>query len=121
VAAPGFFFEEWMSVLEETFAYNFENQSDKVSWKWGGKGVFTNKSVYEHITSGQSSASFAHIWQARLPYKIKIFTWLLEKNVVLTKDNMVKRNWLGDPSCAFCEQMETVDHLFFQCPVARCI
>ena len=40
---PDFFFEEWMSVLEETFAYNFENQSDKISWRWGERGFHYQK------------------------------------------------------------------------------
>jgi hypothetical protein len=85
----------------------------------GGKGFSLPESVYEHITNGQSRANFAHILKAKISYKIKIFTWLLEKNGVLTRDNMVKRNWLGNPSCVFCDQLETVDHLFFQCLVER--
>ena len=27
----------------------------------------------------------------------------------------------GDASCAVCDQLESIDHLFFQCHVARCI
>uniref|UniRef100_K3XUC1 Reverse transcriptase zinc-binding domain-containing protein n=1 Tax=Setaria italica TaxID=4555 RepID=K3XUC1_SETIT len=30
---------------------------------------------------------------------------------ILTKDNMLKRKWQGDPSCNFCDQEETADHL----------
>ena len=62
--------------------------------------------------------SFRHIWKSKIPYKIKIFTWLLKNKVILTKDNMVKNKWPGNPSCSFCSQLETVDHLFFQCSVA---
>jgi hypothetical protein len=36
---------------------------------------------------------------------------------LLTIDNLHKRNWQGDPSCVFCECVETIAHLFFQCPV----
>ena len=32
--------------------------------------------------------------EEEVSYKIKIFTWLIEKGVVSTKDNMVKRKWL---------------------------
>jgi hypothetical protein len=49
------------------------------------------------------------------------FTWLLENNAVLTKDNMIKKKWVGNPSYMFCPQVETVEHLFFQCTVARCV
>jgi hypothetical protein len=39
----------------------------------------------------------------------------------MTKDNMTKRKWTGNPTCVFCNQLETRDHLFFQCSVARCV
>jgi len=64
---------------------------------------------------------FRHIWKAKIPYKIKIFVWLLEQNAILTKDNMIKRNWVGDPTCFFCSLPETRDHLFFECVVAKVV
>jgi hypothetical protein len=27
------------------------------------------------------------------------------ENAILTKDNLLKRKWKGDPSCAFCQDM----------------
>jgi hypothetical protein len=45
----------------------------------------------------------------------------MTNNAILIKDNMLKRKWSGDPSCMFCDQVETVDHLFFTYPVARVI
>ena len=121
MAAPPLLFEEWMALLEKVFSYNFENQEDIVLWKWCSKKTFTTKSVYDHLSEEGNTNTFSHIWKTRIPYKIKIFTWLLEKGVVLTKDNMVKRKWTGDPSCVFCDQVETINHLFFQCPVAKCV
>ena len=120
MAAP-LLFEEWMALLEKVFSYNFENQEDIVLWKWCSKKTFTTKSVYDHLSEEGNTNTFSHIWKTRIPYKIKIFTWLLEKGVVLTKNNMVKRKWTGDPSCVFCDQVETINHLFFQCPVAKCV
>ena len=117
---PPSFFEEWMGIVNEAFSFNFIQQADKISWKWGSKKIFTTKSTYDHL-SNQARVNFDHIWKAKIPYKVKIFTWLLEKNAILTKDNLVRRKWLGSPSCAFCEQPKSVDHLFFQCSVARCI
>src|SRR4051812_21319998 len=34
---------------------------------------------------------------------------------------MKKRKWLGDPSCSFCNKLESTQHLFFGCSVAKCI
>lgn len=45
----------------------------------------------------------------------------MDRGATLTKDNMLKRNWNGDPKCRFCDSLETTEHLFFQCPTARVV
>ena len=45
--------------------------------------------------------------------------WLVENNAILTKDNLRKRHWEGSPICHFCNENKTIDHLFFQCHVAK--
>jgi hypothetical protein len=59
------------------------------------------------------------IWEIKLPLKVKIFLWFLFKGVTLTKDNLVKRNWHGTEKCCFCNNNETIQHLFFDCVLAR--
>lgn len=44
----------------------------------------------------------------------------MENGAILTK-NMIKRKWKGNPDCYFCEHSESIDHLFFNCPVARVV
>uniref|UniRef100_A0A0Q3VCM6 Reverse transcriptase zinc-binding domain-containing protein n=1 Tax=Setaria italica TaxID=4555 RepID=A0A0Q3VCM6_SETIT len=39
----------------------------------------------------------------------------------ITKDNLAKRRWQGSTKCCFCNDEETVQHLFFDCHLARCI
>ena len=73
------------------------------------------------LSSDEAGSNFKHIWKAKIPYKIKIFLWLLESRVVLTKDNLIKRKWVGDPSCYFCSEEEDISHLFFCCPVVKII
>jgi hypothetical protein len=53
------------------------------------------------------------------PPRLHIFLWLLANNKLLTKDNLAKRNNLGDASCLFCIDFESVHHLFFDCCVAK--
>ena len=50
--------------------------------------------------------------------EIKIFARYLRKGVILTKDNLVKRNWNGSTKCVFYTHDETIKHLFFHCKVA---
>ena len=57
----------------------------------------------------------------KIPLKIKIFSWYTRREVILIKDNLVKRNWNGSKKYAFCLHDETINHLFFDCKVARSI
>ena len=36
-----------------------------------------------------------------------------EKGVILTKNNLARRNWNGSKVCCFCNNLETTQHLFF--------
>jgi hypothetical protein len=39
--------------------------------------------------------------------------------VVLTKDNLARRNWNGNKLCVFCSTSESIQHLFFDCHFDR--
>jgi hypothetical protein len=47
--------------------------------------------------------------------------WFLNSKVLLTKDNLAKRKWNGCQKCCFCNESETIHHLFLTCPFARII
>jgi hypothetical protein len=55
----------------------------------------------------------SYLWKIKIPLKIKVFLWLLYREVILIKDNLVKRNWHGNIMCCFCDSFETIQHLFF--------
>ena len=50
---------------------------------------------------------------------MKIFMWFVHKQVILTKDNLIKRRWVGSSRCCFCDHDETIQHLFLECPLAK--
>jgi ABC-type uncharacterized transport system fused permease/ATPase subunit len=53
------------------------------------------------------------VWKLRIPLKIKVFTWYLIKNIVLTKDNLAKKQWKGSLKCVACILDESIQHIFF--------
>jgi hypothetical protein len=59
--------------------------------------------------------------EGNLPERIKNFMWLIAQHAILTKDNMIRRQWQGDSGCYFCGVHEDMDHLFFKCPVAKVV
>jgi hypothetical protein len=54
------------------------------------------------------------LWKLKIPLRAEVFRWYLRKGVIVTKDNLAKRNWFGSKKCGFCHQGETIRHLFFQ-------
>jgi hypothetical protein len=47
--------------------------------------------------------------------------WFLNNKVLLTKDNLAKRNWDGCQKCCPCNVLEKVHHLFLSCPFANIV
>lgn len=45
----------------------------------------------------------------------------MANNAILTKDNLIKRKQIGNPTCQFYYKNETIDHLFFTCPITKVI
>jgi hypothetical protein len=44
------------------------------------------------------------IWKMKIPLKTKKFGWYLHRGVILTKDNLARRNWHGSMRCVFCHR-----------------
>ena len=62
-----------------------------------------------------------YLWKLKVPLKIKVFLWFLNRKVLLTKDNLARRKWQGCTKCSFCGSEETVEHLLISCPFAKIV
>ncbi|XP_058732973.1 uncharacterized protein LOC131604557 [Vicia villosa] len=68
--------------------------------------------------SDQSSFSWPKLWHKAVPSKISCFGWRLFQNSPATKDNLFRRNVIGQGSTRCiggCETDESIPHLFFEC------
>jgi hypothetical protein len=82
-------------------------------------GRFSVKSMYLDMLNDNTILLKKFIWKMKVPLEIKICMWFVSPQEILTKDNMIKRNWQGSPTRCFCDHEETVQHLFIECPFAR--
>jgi len=98
-----------------------EDQPDTLKWNLTRHDVFTVQSMYNYYIHSNFVPTNKHMWKLKLPLKIKVFVWFLIKGVILTKDNLVKRNWIGSERCCFCNNNETIQHLLFDCHVSHFI
>lgn len=92
---------------------------DSFRWKLMGNGVFSVKSMYLDLINSDPIPRSIHIWKVKVPLRIKIFMWFVHKQMILTKDNLLKRRWVGSVRYCFCDQDETIQHLFIDCPIAK--
>ena len=74
---------------------------------------FSVKSHYLGLINQNTPSLNKDLWKIKIPLKVKIFLWYLRRGVVLTKDNLAKRNWHGNQHCCFCHENEMIQHLFF--------
>ena len=91
------------------------HQPDQLCWMLTRYGEFTVKSMYIDVINSSAIPSSKDVWKVKVFLKIKVFIWFVHKQVILTKNNLVKRNWTGSTRCSFCDRDETIKHLFFDC------
>lgn len=67
------------------------------------------------LGSGKSNL-WNQVWKARIPPKIRSFTWRLLKCILPTRCALSKKISLPDINCLFCKDKEECDvHIFKQC------
>ena len=113
--------DAWSHLCLRLMDIDLTLNSDTFVWKLTNNGMFTVKSLYEDLMNDHTVFLRKYLWKLKIRLKIKIFMWFLNRKVLLTKDNLVKRNWNGCTKCSFCGCDESIDHLFISCPFARLI
>jgi hypothetical protein len=94
---------------------------DHFKWSLNSNGRFTVNSMYQAFLHTNVVPNNSYLWKIEVPLKIMVFLWLLHREAILAKDNIVKRNWHGNIMCCFCDSYETIQHLFFECALAKFI
>ncbi|XP_058774821.1 uncharacterized protein LOC131649093 [Vicia villosa] len=90
--------------------------------EWGNSSYFSIKEMYKDFTiSGRihSVLTWTKIWHKAVPTKISCFGWRLFHNSLATKNNLYRRNVIGQGSTRCigeCSADESISHLFFECP-----
>jgi hypothetical protein len=113
--------DSWVSLLRRLMVVNLSDEPDSFKWRLTTTGIFSVKSMYADYMNGHTAFLKKYLWKIKVPLKIRIFMWFLYKKVILTKDNLARRNWKGCTKCVFCGLKETIDHLFISCLFSRLV
>ena len=93
-----------------------------MAWLLTKSVKFSVRSLYLALNTDQVVWKHRKLWYAKIPLKEKVLMWLVFRNILLTRDNVAKRNWNGkDKSYTLCDHPETMEHLFSACVVTKFI
>jgi hypothetical protein len=110
----------WEEVCQIAVTITFSEEEDQMIWQFSSNGIYNVQSLYRIINfRGIQPVLVSSIWDIRVPPRVQYFVWLLSKNRLLTRDNLGKRRKVNDSTCLFCAEQESIQHLFFECVVAK--
>jgi hypothetical protein len=92
-----------------------DQENDIFRWDLNRTGTFSLHSMYLHLLNQYALFRHKFIWKLKIPFKIKIFFWCIQRGIILTKDNLVRKNCKGSQKYYFCNANETIKHLLFDC------
>jgi hypothetical protein len=79
---PAILHNQWECICNEVLNTSVGEGDDTWGWKKGGNGKYSVKVMYDQLSGAGTGRNFNHIWKAKIPYKIKIFVWLIENNAI---------------------------------------
>ena len=61
---------------------NLSEEEDTFNWTLTSNGTFTVKSYYEDLLNGHTRYLRKYLWKLKIPLKIKIFLWFLNRKTI---------------------------------------
>jgi hypothetical protein len=106
----------WNALLLRLANIQLQPGHDEFRWNLHENGKFLVASMYNALIQPElpiDKFSNNRIWKLKLPLCIKVFGWYLCKGVILTKDNLARRNWNGSKACVFVIRMKQLNTYSF--------
>jgi hypothetical protein len=69
----------WLHLCSRIMHINLNNEPDRFVWKLTSSRLFMVKSMYEDLMNSHDHFSSKYLWKLKIPLKIKIFMWFLNR------------------------------------------
>lgn len=80
------------------------------------RGIYCTVSIYRETQGDRTEVPWKRIFfQNSARPRACFILWLAFLGRLPTKDRLVKMGLINDLSCCFCQQVETLQHMFFDC------
>jgi hypothetical protein len=80
----------WLDLVERLMDIHLTDEKDTFSWSLTDSGQFSVRSLYAKLLNGNTKFLRKYLWKIKVPLKIRIFMWFLNRKEILTKDNLAK-------------------------------
>jgi hypothetical protein len=84
--------QSWHDLVHSIANIHLNDQPDIFRWTLTSSGQFSVSSMYMAMVDSDIVSHNIFLWKLKIPLKVKVFLWLLYRKVILTKDNLLKRN-----------------------------
>jgi hypothetical protein len=82
----------WHDLVMRLMDIQLMDRPNTFKWSLNHNGKFSVSSMYQAFLDTNIVPNNSHLWKIKLPLKIRVFLWLLYREAILIKDNLVKRN-----------------------------
>lgn len=99
------------------------DQEDRYLWAGHPTGIFTIASAWENLRNKNPISPIYHLlWYPDHIPRQSFILWLASKNRLRTQDRLPQHSDGSNGTCSLCNsQIETHDHLFFDCTYSRLV
>jgi hypothetical protein len=93
--------QSWHDLVRSIATIHLDDQPYTFRWALTSTGHFSVSSIYQAMIDSDIMPHNIFLWKIKIPLKVKVLLWLLYQKVILTKDNLLKRNWHGAQHVVF--------------------
>jgi len=112
----------WWELVNLMSEVTLSEEEDQIIWAYSSSRKYSVQSLYAVVNfRGIFPVFVSSIWKLHIPPRVQFFLWLLSKNKLLTRDNLAKRRSVNDNTCLLCSEKESINHVFFECCVAKLV
>jgi hypothetical protein len=85
-------------------------------------GRLQTSTLYQllHAQGATDDGAAKFVWNSAAPPRVRFFGWLLSRDRIQSKANLLKKSVVTDATCELCNSgAETAQHIVFGCPFAH--
>ena len=80
----------WNDLLSRLEVIQLSDEPDTFRWKLHQNGKFSVKSMYDAMVHNEVPIDNRKLWKLKIPLRVKIFLWFMNRGVILTRDNLAR-------------------------------